>query len=749
MRVYISRFAGVSISILLISISIQGYGAGHNSILEGFSVANNGMFVPKTIREGCKAWSDNGKYWCDYDIGRVRDEMREMANFRVYDNDRLLYALEQAPGSDVYISNSGICAFMDHSKHFEQDVGIHFYSAQGRYLFTERYRGAFLFGFSPAGNRFGVGTPNGLFIIDVANRDVEQYEKGFQFDVSEDEEWVAVAPEGKILIYHKGNLVQEIDTEFQYTRKVKISSDADLVAAIDKRHLKVFSLADGDLLFTDKVAGDLSFRDILIQEGNVFTGVHYRGEDVSKGILKEYDRHGVELLQREEDVKRIPTPRQRDVDERSESRQDPIPWPFAPFDSMHTVWNYYEQHMGGYAPDFSYLHQGLDIIVPIGEPTYAVQEGIVKCVLTTGGTRYWRVAVSPEQSPDYSDGWLYAHLIRTSIQVEVGDTVELHDYLGDIVEWTEDWGHIHFVEIRDSGLVWLYEDNEWGINFNPLIALQPDSDWIAPVIEDVFEDSKFGYCLNESSTYLDPDSLYGCIDIIAKVVDYVGDSGWQQPAYRTYYWVRDVVADSIVFPRTLGQILNHSYDFYESEHYEPYTHLLYKRDAILEASFWEDSTRNFYHMLTNNNGDSLIDLSERFLSFHTVDYPDGEYRIFVEVFDEYGNSVVDSEDVQFRNDSSVPLDRAVGELSSFQLNQNYPNPFNPVTTISYTLPVGAMVTMAVYDLLGRKVRTLVDEFQEIGRYSVVFDGDGLSSGIYFCQLTAGDLIETRKMLLVR
>jgi len=87
--------------------------------------------------------------------------------------------------------------------------------------------------------------------------------------------------------------------------------------------------------------------------------------------------------------------------------------------------------------------------------------------------------------------------------------------------------------------------------------------------------------------------------------------------------------------------------------------------------------------------------------------------------------------------------------SAFKLDQNFPNPFNPTTLISYQLPSANEVNLTVYDMLGRKVKTLVDRFQDAGIYSVNFDGSGLASGLYFYQVKAGHLIETRKMLLVK
>jgi len=92
----------------------------------------------------------------------------------------------------------------------------------------------------------------------------------------------------------------------------------------------------------------------------------------------------------------------------------------------------------------------------------------------------------------------------------------------------------------------------------------------------------------------------------------------------------------------------------------------------------------------------------------------------------------------------------------FSLSQNYPNPFNPMTHLEIACPPArqgisklGFVSLKVYDLLGKEVKTLVNENKPAGRYSVEFDGGDLSSGIYFYKLTAGDFSITRKMTLLK
>jgi len=85
----------------------------------------------------------------------------------------------------------------------------------------------------------------------------------------------------------------------------------------------------------------------------------------------------------------------------------------------------------------------------------------------------------------------------------------------------------------------------------------------------------------------------------------------------------------------------------------------------------------------------------------------------------------------------------------FYLYQNYPNPFNPITTLQYTVNTKQFVTLKIYDILGREITTLINEEKPAGNYEVEFDASNLSSGIYFYRLKAGNLVKTKKMVLLR
>lgn len=107
----------------------------------------------------------------------------------------------------------------------------------------------------------------------------------------------------------------------------------------------------------------------------------------------------------------------------------------------------------------------------------------------------------------------------------------------------------------------------------------------------------------------------------------------------------------------------------------------------------------------------------------------------------------------FRTDISITTD--VKEFSSnrepdtFLLDQNYPNPFNPTTTIEYQVLRNETVTLKVYDVTGREIKTLVNKIHTPGSYKIKFDANKLPSGVYFYKLNAGEFVQTRKMVLLR
>lgn len=87
--------------------------------------------------------------------------------------------------------------------------------------------------------------------------------------------------------------------------------------------------------------------------------------------------------------------------------------------------------------------------------------------------------------------------------------------------------------------------------------------------------------------------------------------------------------------------------------------------------------------------------------------------------------------------------------TEYSLSQNYPNPFNPATTIEFTLPKASDVQLVIYDILGRQVATIVNEFRDAGKYRVMFDASDFASGIYIYRIVAGGYMQSKKMSLIK
>jgi C1A family cysteine protease len=125
---------------------------------------------------------------------------------------------------------------------------------------------------------------------------------------------------------------------------------------------------------------------------------------------------------------------------------------------------------------------------------------------------------------------------------------------------------------------------------------------------------------------------------------------------------------------------------------------------------------------------------------------DGSTNSWVDIGDSYANDL----GIRIRTSSTAAIDDQVADLPSAKLLlKNYPNPFNGRTMIEYGLPVGSMVNLSVYDILGRHLETLVDEYQAAGTYQTTWDGGDIPSGYYFYKLQAGGRSEAGKMLLLK
>ncbi|MGD8777888.1 MAG: discoidin domain-containing protein [Ignavibacteria bacterium] len=128
--------------------------------------------------------------------------------------------------------------------------------------------------------------------------------------------------------------------------------------------------------------------------------------------------------------------------------------------------------------------------------------------------------------------------------------------------------------------------------------------------------------------------------------------------------------------------------------------------------------------------------SVRYVRIVVTGLPDDVWASFYEFKVFVSSDVTDIEE-----ENALPTD--------YKSYQNYPNPFNPSTVIKYELPENTHVTLKIYDIIGRKVKTLVDQFQNAGYYSIKFDAENFASGVYIYCFQANDYINVKKMIFLK
>jgi len=318
-----------------------------------------------------------------------------------------------------------------------------------------------------------------------------------------------------------------------------------------------------------------------------------------------------------------------------------IGWPLAPPDTTQPLgnnWGEFQQY--GYTP---YLHPGIDVMgITIEKPVYAVQDGVVKAWLTTSGEWHWRLAIADYETNDSVEAWLYAHIDADMYHLNVGDVVLTGQLIGYLVEWPiTGFDHLHFARIKDAGAVWSYGD--WAFVQNPLTIITPYSDTTVPVFENALGNDLFALCLNNTSVYLSPDSVYGSVDIIARIHDKTGlplpDTVWER---LIPYMIEYEIHGPVNVPVTLSFIFHGVLD------YQNNVSVIYKDDGVCDTR-GDYGERDYYFIVTNADGDSIVETSDASQSWVTTDYPDGDYWIVVTAYDAAGSMQRDSMMVTLNN----------------------------------------------------------------------------------------------------
>lgn len=375
------------------------------------------------------------------------------------------------------------------------------------------------------------------------------------------------------------------------------------------------------------------------------------------------------------------------------------------------------RHTSGNNPpyDTTHFHDGVDIYAPYETYVYSVEPESIWAIDSVLGY------VLTEQHD-------YRHIVPF-YWLGVGDSVEEGTFLGYTIDYKNDGNtlndHLHF-SIEEDNDVWPY----WGWENNPLDqyygsewSLQPFSDTARPVIHwiKIMED--------ETTTELSPDSVGGEVDIWVRASDttsYPGgydiNNGIYSVSYKIQsdpFWTGDIIFDEYIMWWDMD------YVYANGSNKSTYIYIATNSSMAYNDYWWTDS------------------------------YSDGYYKVYVKVCDQSDNCVVDSMTVRVWNTTDVEeTEDLAGVPHRFSLSQNYPNPFNPDTKIDFSIPRNSKVRLCIYNVMGQRIKTLMDETKTPGYYDVIWDGrnqkgEEVASGTYIYKLEADDFKQTKKMILLK
>mgnify|MGYP003349258574 FL=1 len=158
------------------------------------------------------------------------------------------------------------------------------------------------------------------------------------------------------------------------------------------------------------------------------------------------------------------------------------------------------------------------------------------------------------------------------------------------------------------------------------------------------------------------------------------------------------------------------------------------------------------YIFAGTGGDGIFHSINSGSSWSDINSGLTDFNIFSLVFNSSGYIFAGtSEKAVFRSIQPVTSieENFVESRTTFSLYQNYPNPFSPITVFNFHLPISSEVTLKVYNILGNEIATLVNERKEAGNYSVEWNAEKFSSGMYFYRLSVSEKTETRKMMLMK
>jgi hypothetical protein len=205
---------------------------------------------------------------------------------------------------------------------------------------------------------------------------------------------------------------------------------------------------------------------------------------------------------------------------------------------------------------------------------------------------------------------------------------------------------------------------------------------------------------------------------------------------------------------------NYAYLIFNSGLYNPHLNIIDVSDptnpGVLGEYFLPDSSyarkvyvsANFAYIADGNSGLQIINVSDPNYPIFAGNYDTPRSASAVYVLGDH-IYVADDSSLQILRFNSIGIGGEASLPKDISIAQNYPNPFNAQTIIQYTLPEQSMVSIDIFDILGRKIAMLAEGIKPEGEYQAIWDASRKSSGIYFYKIRVGDKAETKKMVLIK
>ena len=427
--------------------------------------------------------------------------------------------------------------------------------------------------------------------------------------------------------------------------------------------------------------------------------------------------------------------------------------------------------LGEYRVDPPHFHGGVDIPGTIDDPVYSVLTGVVERVTTSS------IGIRNEWDPtgERFDVYRYIHVYITN-SASVGDSI-VDDLT--LIGWrynseTGNWewprhlpiayigqhavgAHLHFEDVY-------YNDkpgDDWPDGYyykwNPLdenYGLKPFSDPNAPKFSTVdpikfYSDDYSSPLPDHNGDYLDPYRVGDKFDVRIHAYDEnkTGGGSYKLALDEIWYLIYDEWGDLVAS-------------------WEPFNFWLLSKTSYSYSTVTQ-GIKFIYDTTISQNDDYYYWISNDYDNYKNYDggkdtcidpksllNPEVKYLFYIYLYDIKDNFTYDSVWIIYKTTKVEDEESLSAKPAEFFLSQNYPNPFNANTIIEFAIPKNSKVNLSIYNILGQKITTLLDEVKDPGFYKIIWNGNDqeghvVATGVYFYKLQTDEFIESKKMILLR